>query len=81
MKLYYTEKFRSDFRGLAPTISRKFYKQVSYLLKNLKHPSLHAKKYDEALNIWQARVDINYRFYFLIKDDTYILLNIRRHPK
>jgi Txe/YoeB family toxin of Txe-Axe toxin-antitoxin module len=59
----------------------KFYKQINYLLNNIRHPSLHAKKYDESLGIWQARVNTKIRFYFLIENDSYILLDIKNHPK
>ena len=38
-----------------------FVKQSKFLLENLRHPSLHAKKYDEARNLWQARVDYTWR--------------------
>ena len=41
----------------------------------------NAKKYDEARGIWQARVTLNWRFYFTIEGDTYTLLTIRSHPK
>ena len=41
---------------------------------NLQHPSLRAKKYDEAANIWQARVNDHYRLYFQIRSDTYRIL-------
>jgi hypothetical protein len=51
------------------------------LLQNLRHPSLHAKKYDEGKDRWQARVNQDWRFYFVIQDDTYILQDITRHPK
>ena len=54
-------------------------KQVRFLLADIRHPSLRAKKYDEGRNVWQARVTHNVRFYFAIKGDTYYLLNIRRH--
>jgi mRNA-degrading endonuclease RelE of RelBE toxin-antitoxin system len=56
-------------------------KQLAFLLSNLRHPSLRAKKYDEANDIWQARVDDGYRFYFQIDGETYILLSIIPHPK
>jgi hypothetical protein len=51
------------------------------LLQNLRHPSLHAKKYDEGKNRWQARVIRGWRFYFTIDDDAYTLLDITSHPK
>jgi hypothetical protein len=42
---------------------------------------LRAKKYDEGKDRWQARVTRDWRFYFLIEGDTYILQDITRHPK
>jgi len=51
------------------------------LVENLRHPSLRAKKYDESQNIWQARVNKDWRFYFTIQGDTYVLRNIIAHPK
>lgn len=38
-------------------VERAFYKQLRFLEDNLLHPSLHAKKYDEAADLWQARVN------------------------
>ena len=65
-----------------PTMVREAaYKQVDKLVQNLRHPSLRAKKYDEAHDIWQARVTDTYRFYFVIQGDTYVLLDITKHPK
>ena len=66
----------------APADVRKaFFKQVTFLAGNLQHPSLHAKKYDESRDRWQARVNKNWRFYFSIVDDTYIIRDIVPHPK
>jgi hypothetical protein len=46
-------------------VQKAFDKQVQLLAANLRHhPSLRAKKYDEACDIWQARVNRNWRFYF-----------------
>jgi hypothetical protein len=66
----------------APASIRKaFDKQVKLLVENLHHPSLHAKKYDEAKDLWQAQVNRDWRFYFLIQDETYLILAIIPHPK
>ena len=51
------------------------------LVEDLRHPSLHAKKYDEARDIWQARVSKSWRFYFQIEGDTYTILSLIPHPK
>ena len=81
MKIFYTPHFERKYKFLPKETKRKFRKQINYLLRNLRHPSLRAKKYNEEHDIWQARVDRNYRLYFLIRDDIYILLDIRLHPK
>jgi mRNA interferase RelE/StbE len=66
----------------APTAIRKtLYKQLAFLLRDLHHPSLRAKKYDEAQDLWQARVNDDWRFYFKIVGDVYRLEEIRKHPK
>jgi len=47
----------------------------------LRHPSLRAKKYDQARNIWQGRINDDWRCYFRIEGDTCELLSIGPHPK
>jgi mRNA interferase RelE/StbE len=54
---------------------------VKFLEQNLRHPSLRAKKYDESQNLWQGRVNRDWRFYFLIRDDIYYFVDIIPHPK
>ena len=51
------------------------------LIENLNHPSLRAKKYGGTDDIWQARVNRNWRFYFRIVGDTYVIVEIIPHPK
>ena len=58
-----------------------FFKQVKFLENDLQHPSLHAKKYDDALDMWQARINRDWRFYFTIEGDTYAIHKITPHPK
>ena len=81
MRLVYTARFRKRYAEAPGAIQRAFDKQADLLLENLRHPSLHAKKYDEAQDIWQARVTRDWRFYFSIEGDAYILHTIRTHPK
>lgn len=38
-------------------VQKTFIKQINFLVRNLHHPGLHAKKYDEAQDIWQARIN------------------------
>jgi mRNA-degrading endonuclease YafQ of YafQ-DinJ toxin-antitoxin module len=39
------------------------------------------RSYDEARDLWQARVTKDWRFYFKIVDDTYRLEDIKKHPR
>ncbi len=77
----HTRRSERDYRAAPPAIQRAFQKQVRLLAKNLTHPSLRAKKYDETADLWQARVNRDWRFYFLIEDDTYLIVAIVAHPK
>jgi len=81
MKVGYSERAGKTLDGLTPPLRKAVYKQVKLLEQNLRHPSLRAKKYDESRNIWQARVNKDWRFYFLIRDDVYYIIDIIPHPK
>jgi mRNA interferase RelE/StbE len=81
MKLLYSERFHTSLEDAPPSVQKAFQKQVRFLESNLRHPSLKAKKYDEARGIWQARVTRDWRFYFTIEGDTYLLHDIIAHPK
>jgi len=62
-------------------VRRAFEKQLRFLMNDLQHPSLHAKKYDERRDLWQARVNRSWRFYFTIVEDTYWIEEVMRHPR
>ncbi len=81
MRARWTNRFRRDFDAAPTAIQNAFEQQLEFLLNDLRHPSLRAKKYDEANDIWQARATGSWRFYFRIAGDTYQLLTIRSHPK
>jgi len=81
MKVLSSPHFKRNFKALPIETKKKFKKQIDFLLRNFRHPSLRCKKYDKEKDIWQARIDRYYRFYFLIKDNVYILLEIKPHPK
>ena len=81
MRFVRTPHFLRAYHKAPEAIRRAFDKKAALLLENLNHPSLRAKKYDEASGLWQARVNDDWRFYFLIDGDAYVLLELRRHPK
>ena len=81
MKARTTQKFDELYAEAPRDIQRAFDRKLVLLLQSLRHPSLRAKKYDEARDIWQARVTGAWHFYFSIEQDTDILHSITPHPK
>lgn len=81
MKWQHSDRSKRDYDSLQQNIQKAFDKQARLLAENLLHPSLHAKKFDEAEDLWQGRVTKAWRFYFKIDDDTYIITRIIPHPK
>ena len=81
MKADYSERAGKTIESLTSQVRKALFKQVKLLEQNLRHPSLRAKKYDESRNLWQARVNKDWRFYFLIQNDVYYIVDIVPHPK
>jgi len=81
MKLAFSPHFHRNYRKAPAAIQRAFDKQSALLLEDLHHPSLHAKKYGVRGDVWQARVNDAWRFYFTIDGETYRVHEIRAHPK
>jgi hypothetical protein len=81
MRVVYAKRFLESYADAPPAIQRAVDRRIAFLLQNLRHPSLRAKKYDEAQDIWQARGNGGWRFYFKIKGDAYHLVDLMPHPK
>ena len=81
MQLHLTERLLKSYKNAPLAVQQAFKKQSRLLINNLRHPSLHAKKYDEANDIWQARVNQSWRFYFKIEGEIYLILDIIAHLK
>jgi hypothetical protein len=48
----HTRRSEKDYRAAPPATQKAFDKQARLLAKSLNHPSLHAKKYDKATDLW-----------------------------
>jgi plasmid maintenance system killer protein len=81
MTVRYSQQFLRQYASAPAEVQQAFDKQSGFLLENHNHPSLRAKKYDETIGLWQARVNRNWRFYFTIEGGEYHLHDIRPHPK
>lgn len=81
MNVRLSERAVEALADAPPAVQRAFLKQIRFLVRNLLHPSLHAKKYTVGRDLWQGRVDGDWRFYFSIEGDTYQIESIVPHPK
>lgn len=81
MEFVFTKKALKDYEKLPIEIKNTVNKQISYLLRDIKYPSLQAKKYGGVKDIWQIRINNKYRLYFKLENNTYIILTVIKHPK
>ncbi len=81
MQIKVTDTAIRQYKNLSSSLQKKVDKQFEYLLSDLRHPSLHAKKYQGQADLWQARIDKDWRFYFFIIEPEYIIVSIIKHPK
>ena len=80
MVLSFSKHFLRNYAKAPKAVRDAFDKQSQFLLLDLHHASLHAKKYDESKDVWQARVNYTWRFYFRMVGDTYLMDEIMHHP-
>jgi mRNA-degrading endonuclease RelE of RelBE toxin-antitoxin system len=81
MGVRFTERADNDYAALSANIRKAFGKQLAFLLENSRHPSLRAKKLEGSGELWQARVNRSWRFYFTIEGDEHVIIGIVPHPK
>ncbi len=81
MKYVLTKTTEKQYWKLSKKNRGLFIKQIDFLLEDFRHPSLNSKKYDERINLWQARINKSNCFYFIIQNNAYIIVSIRKHPK
>ena len=54
-------------------------RQLRYLVQDLRHPGLRAKKVSGLDDVWEGRVDIHYRFTFQINEGMIYLRSVGLH--
>jgi len=65
MRAVLTESFAANLIASPPEVQKAFGKQLTNLLRDLRHPSLRAKKYEERTRrLWQARINDDWRMYY-----------------
>ena len=75
-----TKDFKKQYRKLPKSTRQKFQKQLRFLLKDFRHPSLRSRKM-EGLERFEARIDRRYRFTYMVVGEEVWLLSIGLHDK
>ena len=78
-KVYYTTRFKKLYKKLPHSRKKKLNRQLELLAQDMGHPSLGAKKMVNQSDVWEARVDIHYRFTFNTVGDRIILRAVGTH--
>jgi plasmid maintenance system killer protein len=81
MRWSHTRRSERDYRAAPSAVQDAFDKQMRLLVADARHPSLRVKKYQGVGDLWQARVNRDWRFYFTIEGDLYTIVAIILHPK
>ena len=81
MKWQHSNRSEQDYNDAPLKMQKAFDKQARLLAHNLLYPSLHAKKFSESEDLWQARITKDWRFFFKIEGGTYVIVSIVPHPK
>lgn len=78
MKITIAPEAQEQLSKLPKDIQRKANKQFTFLLSNFRHPSLRTRKMGGS-NMYEARIDIHYRFSFQVEGENIYILVIGPH--
>lgn len=80
MKIERTEKFKKDYQKLPNTVRKAAAKQITQLLMDHTHPSLHLESIKWKKGIFSVRVDKRFRIALSFpKGDTILLMRVLDH--
>lgn len=81
MRIFAYERFRKSYQHLPPPAQRKVEKQLKFLAEDWRHPSLQVKRIQGTKDLWEARVDVQYRMSFEIAGNTIYLRVVGNHDE
>jgi len=79
MNFIVTSRFERAYHSLPAQTQERVKDVLRMLAKDMRHPSLHAKKIQGAQGIWEARVSLECRLTFQIEKHSIILRNVGHH--
>ncbi|MBX3083943.1 MAG: hypothetical protein KF716_20070 [Anaerolineae bacterium] len=80
MTIQYSNPSIQDYKAIPDPIRKKFKRKLSLLASHgITYPGLNAQKMVNEHNIWEARIDIHYRFTFEMDNDIIVVRRIGTH--
>ncbi len=79
MTIVVSKRFHREYRKLPLTVQKKVDRQLRRLAENIQHPSLKARKMEGASNIWEVRVDLQFRLTFQLDGELAQLRRVGTH--
>jgi len=79
MQLIQTTHFKRDYNKLPASIQKRTDEKLKFLVQNVSHPSLRVKRVQKHKGVFEGRVTKDYRFFFQITTEGYILLRVDKH--
>ena len=79
MQLIQTTHFKRDYKKLPASIQKRTDEKLKFLVQNVSHPSLRVKRVQKYKGVFEGSVTKNYRFFFQITTQGYILLRVGKH--
>jgi len=79
MQLIQTTHFKRDYKKLPRSIQKRTDEKLKFLVQNVSHPSLRVKRVQKYKGVFEGSVTKNYRFFFQITTEGYILLRVGKH--
>ena len=76
MKTVLTKLFIREYKKLPQSLRAKVDRQLKQLEKNIRHPSLGAKKMVAKEQVWEARVDYHHRMTFQLGDGVIVMRRV-----
>lgn len=80
MKIEFSKRAEKGYKKLPRKLQLKADRQLAYLINNYRHPSLRARKMGGS-NIFEARIDMHYRFTFQIEEEEIHILTLGPHDE
>ena len=79
MRLIETPHFKRDYHKLPSAVQKRTNEKLRFLVQNVSHPSLRIRRVQKYKGVFEARITRDYRLFFQIATEGYLLLRLGKH--